>query len=383
MKNTGELLKLDMKAFQFHTTATAGPLLTKAIARYAAILANSMSVSGAQHADMRSLRWLRQRNVISASEHDDIMQRITLEHISVDAPASAASLISGCDISVVTSAEAPKTIDTDESYSLVIRSPRIVINAKTVYGAMYAMESLAQLVSSGSVNGTEIVDAPRFAFRGTMIDTARHFYPLPVIKQHLDAMAAVKMNVLHWHVVDSQSFPFESASYPALSRGGAWASKGHSYALSDVRELVSYAAERGIRVVPEFDTPGHVGRGWESSAVLTTCYDAGGSPTGTGPLNPTLNLTYEVLENLYGDVLAAFYPETYVHVGGDEVATDCWESNPQIAAWLAHHPHVGGVAGLQRHFEDRLLSMLQRKGASAMLWQEGKRQRYSAARAHA
>lgn len=107
---------------------------------------------------------------------------------------------------------------------LEVAAPRIQIKASTVYGAIYALESLVQLLDAGanSINGTVIYDKPRFAFRATMIDTARHWYPIPAIKQHLDAMSAVKMNVMHWHVVDSQSFPFVSERVPVLSSDGAW-----------------------------------------------------------------------------------------------------------------------------------------------------------------
>ena len=150
-----------------------------------------------------------------------------------------------------------------------------------------------------------------------------------------------------------------------MSSDGAW-SPSHVYTVGDVREVVTYAAARGIRVIPEFDTPGHVARGWEKLGVLTQCYDAtSGAATGlTGPLNPPLNATYDVLEKLYTDILAAFAPETFVHVGGDEVSKDCWQSNPQIVAWLKSHPEVQGFAGLETYFEQRLLDMLHAKGAS-------------------
>ena len=287
-------------------------------------------------------------------------------------PASSPDIL-GVDIAVKTNVSV-KTLETDESYSMWIGAPRISIEAPTVFGAMYALETLSQLVDdSGNINGISITDAPRFAFRATMIDTARHWYPLEAIKQHLDAMSYVKMNVLHWHVVDSQSFPFVPSSLPTMSADGAY-TPTHVYTYDDVREVVKYAMERGIRVVPEFDTPGHVSLGWQSLGVLTQCYDTSGKPISGrgafGPLNPTLNKTYDVLAKLYSDVLAAFYPETFVHVGGDEVSKDCWQSNPQVAAWMRAHPEVAGFAGLETTFEQRLLDMLHAKGASYAVWQE-------------
>ena len=171
-----------------------------------------------------------------------------------------------------------KTLDTDESYTLVVDAPRIKIQAPTVFGALYALESLSQLVESGLfINGTTINDKPRFAFRAVMIDTSRHWYPVTTIKQHLDGMTYSKLNVLHWHIVDAVAFPFQSTSFPSMAVNGAYSSN-HIYTHADVRDVVEYAMARGIRVIPEFDTPGHVHRGWEDLDVLTNCYDINGTP---------------------------------------------------------------------------------------------------------
>ena len=144
------------------------------------------------------------------------------------------------------------TLETNQSYTLVIKSPRIEIVAHSVYGAMYGIESFSQLVSrEGFVNGTTIIDAPRFQFRSSMIDTARHWLPLETIFAHLDAMMYNKMNVLHWHVVDSQSF------HTAV-HFRRYAKKAHTlrrtYHRDDVEKVVDYATKRGS-VIPEFDTP--------------------------------------------------------------------------------------------------------------------------------
>jgi len=186
-------------------------------------------------------------------------------------------------------------------------------------------------------------------------------------------MGAVKMNVMHWHIVDSQSFPFVAKHVPILSASGAW-QPDHVYTANDIRGIVSYANERGIRVIPEFDTPGHVAAGWESLGVLTDCDKAATGDRATHPLNPTLNKTFEVLTLLWGDVLAAFAPERFVHIGGDEVwhtaNKSCWTSNPQVQAWLQQHPGVGGFRGLEEMFESKLLAMLHAAGASVVVWQE-------------
>ena len=207
-----------------------------------------------------------------------------------------------------------------------------------------------------------------------MVDSSRHFLPLAVIRRTLDSLPYAKLNVLHWHVVDSQAFPFVSEHIPSMSATGAY-TPDHVYTVADVKEIVAYAGERGIRVIPEFDTPGHVSRGWESLGVLTDCFDdETGRFSHTGPLNPTLDKTFETLTTLWADVLAAFAPEKFVHIGGDEVwhtpTHSCWQSNPQVQAWLKQHPEVDGFSGLETLFERRVLDMLHAAGASVAIWQE-------------
>jgi len=175
--------------------------------------------------------------------------------------------------------------------------------------------------------------------------------------------------VLHWHIVDSVSFPFQSQTFPSMAVDGAY-SPDHIYTHDNVREVVDYAMKRGIRVIPEFDTPGHVNRGWEDLGVLTRCYDDEGKPADTGPLNPTLNHTYDVVNKLYAEILEVFAPEKFVHVGGDEVPSDCWASNPQIKAYMQEHPEIDGFAGLETLYEQKLLSMLKEHDASYIVWQE-------------
>eukprot|EP00055_Hartaetosiga_balthica_P016340 m.103075 g.103075 ORF g.103075 m.103075 type:complete len:523 (-) comp9088_c10_seq1:339-1907(-) len=273
-----------------------------------------------------------------------------------------------CSVSIH-SANESLTLETDESYNLTITSSSASINAATVYGAMHAMETLSQLVSVSGTNATVVSDSPRFQFRATMIDTSRHFYPVTAIKMHIDAMAYSKMNVLHWHLVDDVSFPYESVTFPSLSETGAYAPT-HVYTPNDVQDVISYALSRGIRVIPEFDTPGHVFAGYLSIPnLLTPCYTQG-APDGTyGPLNPTLNSTYEFLAKFYAEVKDVF-PDNFVHVGGDEVSFNCWESNPQILAWMEDHPEISTYAQLEQYYELKLLNILEAQGSSYICWQE-------------
>jgi hexosaminidase len=162
---------------------------------------------------------------------------------------NSASTITGVNVQVAT-ADETLSLETDQSYNLTIVAPTITVQANTVYGALYGLETLSQLVDRGTfVNGTTILDFPRYQFRSTMIDTSRHYYPKEVILQHLDAMSYSKFNVLHWHIVDSISFPYQSTMFPEMSRQGAY-SPDHVYTADDIKEVVEYAKNRGIRVIP-------------------------------------------------------------------------------------------------------------------------------------
>ena len=176
-----------------------------------------------------------------------------------------------------------------ENYSLVIPSGGGVaqLTAPSIFGALRGLETFAQLVSWQGPTLTDfgiqvcsIVDFPRFRYRSAMIDTSRHFVPIPTINAFVDAMAYSKMNVLHWHVTDDQSFPFASVSFPALAARGAWGAgrtdgsgpavaSAHTYQQADVQGVIAYAADRGVRVVPEFDTPGM--RGVMARAMGDSC----------------------------------------------------------------------------------------------------------------
>ncbi len=148
--------------------------------------------------------------------------------------------------------------DSDESYQLNVNSDGVLLRATTRFGAMRGMETLLQLIEN-TPEGTRIPwvtiqDKPRFAWRGILIDSARHFMPIRTIKRQIDGIAAARMNVLHWHLTDDQGWRFASSRYPQLQQN---ASDGLFYTQEEMRDVVQYAAERGVRVVPELDFPGH------------------------------------------------------------------------------------------------------------------------------
>ncbi|WP_452597454.1 beta-N-acetylhexosaminidase, partial [Pontimicrobium sp. MEBiC01747] len=221
-------------------------------------------------------------------------------------------------------------INTDESYNLIVNSNNIQITSNTDVGAIRGLETLLQLTNYNEngyyFEGVTISDSPRFVWRGLMIDAARHFQPIDVIKRNLDAMASVKLNVFHWHLTDDQGFRVESKTYPKLQE---LASDKQYYTQEQIKDVVAYATNLGIRVVPEFDVPGH------ASAILTAYPELGSKedynyaieryagvfdPT----LNPTKDITYTFLENLFTEITPLF-PDEYFHIGGDENEGKHWD----------------------------------------------------------
>ncbi|XP_054243997.1 beta-hexosaminidase subunit alpha [Indicator indicator] len=279
--------------------------------------------------------------------------------ISVDTP--------GCD--------GFPSLDSKESYQLSISEGSMLLSADAVWGALRGLETFSQLVGRDEngmyyINQTEIVDFPRFPHRGLLLDTSRHYLPLRAILETLDVMAYNKFNVFHWHIVDDPSFPYESLTFPELSKQGAFNAMTHVYSASDVQRVLEHARLRGIRVLPEFDTPGHT-LSWGPGApgLLTPCY-LGKSPSGTyGPINPILNSTYEFVSSLFKEVSTVF-PDFFLHLGGDEVDFTCWKSNPQIGAFMKEMGFGEDYKKLESYYIQRLLDIVSSIGRGSIVWQE-------------
>jgi len=264
-------------------------------------------------------------------------------------------------------------LNEDESYKLKVLKNKISIIATTDIGVIYALETLLQLVTNNKsiyfFPEITINDAPRFPWRGLMIDVARHYQPLDVIKRNLDAMASVKLNVFHWHLTDDQGFRVEINLRPKLHQLG---SDGQYYTHTQIKEVVQYASNLGIRVVPEFDIPGHATSwlvAYPEIASKDTIYKieryAGiFNPT----LDPTNDKTYEILNDIFTEITPLF-PDLYFHIGGDENEGKHWDENKNIQAFKKLHG-IKDNHELQAYFNIKVQKILKNNGKIMMGWDE-------------
>ncbi|WP_299941713.1 family 20 glycosylhydrolase [uncultured Microbulbifer sp.] len=266
------------------------------------------------------------------------------------------------------------SINTDESYQLNISSEAIRISSTSGYGALHALQTLLQLarVEQGGIRwpAVNIRDAPRFKWRGLLQDVVRHWMPAAVIKRQLDAMSAAKMNVLHLHLSDDESFRVESLRFPLLNSLG---SDGDYFRQDEIAELVEYAADRAIRLVPEFDLPGH-SRSWQiaypqlSSRVGKAYHLYKKDQLFSDPLDPTKEKNIQFIKTLIGE-MSALFPDLYFHMGGDEVNYDAWLKNDEILAFMRANG-LEKPQDLQAYFIRRYYDILTDLGKVAIGWEE-------------
>lgn len=258
-----------------------------------------------------------------------------------------------------------------EGYSLEIGSGGVTVAAASPPGVLRALATLRQLIAAqppgASLPFVRIEDAPRFAWRGLMIDTARHFMSVAALKRQIDAMELVKLDVLHLHLSDNEAFRVESLKYPRLQ---AIASHGQYYTQAQIRDLVAYAADRGVLIVPEFDTPGHVG------AILEAYPELRAAPPDpndrfaaiNGTLDPSSEATYRFLDGLFAE-MARLFPGRYFHMGGDEVNAGAWAKAPQVQAFMKAHG-LASQAQMEGYFHRRLARALEADGKIPIGWEE-------------
>jgi len=261
----------------------------------------------------------------------------------------------------------------DENYVLEVTTAGAKLTAPTPLGAMHGLQTFLQLVdvspSGFAAPALKIQDQPRFPWRGLMIDSARHFIPLDVIRRNIDGMEAVKMNVFHWHLSENQGFRVESRKYPKLHELG---SDALYYTQDEIRDLIAYARDRGIRVVPEFDMPGHSTAWFVGHPELAS---------GKGPyaierkwgifdpaMDPANEKVYKFLDDLIGE-MARIFSDHYFHIGGDEVNGKEWDANPKIQAFMKAHGIKNNEA-LQAYFSGRVQKLVTKHGKTVIGWDE-------------
>ena len=261
--------------------------------------------------------------------------------------------------------------DRHEGYRLTVTSDTIRIDADGPAGVLRAFATLRQLVllkdGTAELARVSIDDAPRFGWRGVMLDVARHFIAVPTLKRQIDAMERVKFNVLHLHLSDNEAFRVESRRYPKLV---SVASHGQFYTQAEIREIVAYAADRGILVVPEFDVPGH------TRAIIEAYPEIGLRPVKpsafAGPpdaaLNPALPATYRFLDGLIAE-MAALFPGPYFHIGGDEVSDAVWADSADVKALMAREK-LATKKDVEGYFARRVIAMVRKAGKTAIGWEE-------------
>ncbi len=283
--------------------------------------------------------------------------------------ASKATLV----IQVERAGETVQSIHEEESYTLEVTSQQAHLKALTPVGAMHGMETFLQLVhvdtQGFAAPEVRINDRPRFAWRGLMIDVSRHWMPMEVIKRNLDGMASVKLNVLHLHLSDNQGFRVESKVFPKLQQLG---SDGHYFTQDEIKEIIAYARDRGIRVIPEFDMPGHSTSWFVGYPELASAPGPYSIERRWGVFDPAMDPTneavYKFLDKFIGE-MAALFPDEYFHIGGDEVNGKQWNANPRIQAFMREHG-IKNNEELQTYFSTRVQALVKKHGKKTIGWDE-------------
>ncbi|KAH6827000.1 beta-hexosaminidase 2 [Perilla frutescens var. hirtella] len=261
----------------------------------------------------------------------------------------------------ISDASAPLAHGVNESYSLTIPygGGAAVLEAETAWGAMRGLETFSQLVYANPSRvacGLYISDVPSFMHRGIMLDTSRNYYGVEDLLRLIGAMSMNKLNVFHWHITDSHSFPLVVPSEPEMAAKGAYG-EDMKYTAGDVKRVVEFGLEHGVRVMPEIDMPAHTGSWANAHPEIVTCAnifwwpaeagwdDRFAAEPGTGQLNPLNPKTYQVVKNVVHDVVSMF-PDEFYHAGADEITPNCWKIDPSIQSFLSKNGTLSQVLEL-------------------------------------
>ena len=261
----------------------------------------------------------------------------------------------------------------DESYTLDITSAGATLSAPTPLGILHGLQTFLHLIQASPTGyaapAVSIQDKPRFPWRGLMVDVGRHFIPLENLRRTIDGMEAVHLNVFHWHLSENQGFRVESKKFPKLQSEG---SDHLFYTQAQIRELIAYAHDRGIRVIPEFDVPGHCTAMFVGYPELASAPGPYSIERHWGVMDPAIDITqersYKFLDEFFGE-MAALFPDQYFHIGGDEVNGKQWDANPAIQKFKTAH-NIKDNAGLQAYFNQRLQKIVSAHGKIMMGWDE-------------
>lgn len=283
----------------------------------------------------------------------------------------------------ITGKDAARTpsLGMNESYELRVGSPDATLVAESVWGALRGLETFSQLfgmngratIRGGGSADIVIRDAPRYPWRGVMIDTARHFLPVATLNATIDALAQNKMNVLHLHLTDGEAFNVDSSKWPTfrnLSIKGAYA-PALAYTAADFRAIVARGTLRGVRVVPEIDLPAHMSswaQGYDD--LITDCPSEDPHPQWPryySPADVTNPRLYAAIAEIL-EQLSAVFPDKFFHVGGDETQTNCWTANKNVSAYMKAHDL--DVNGLYAEFENKYAAAVAKKNKTVVGWAE-------------
>ncbi|MEO7103141.1 MAG: family 20 glycosylhydrolase [Gemmatimonadaceae bacterium] len=346
------------------TTLALMPVPSSLVLRTGSLtLDSTFHVAVVHHTDARL-----QRAIARMIPRLEYRTGIPMSHV-VGKDSAGATLIIDCDAA----GEAVQGFDEDESYSIESGASSITLHAATTVGVIRGLETVLQLVDADSaryfIPAVSINDTPRFRWRGLLVDVSRHFEPVSAIERTLDGMSAVKLNVLHWHLSDDQGIRVESKRYPKLQK---LASDSMYYTQAQIRDVIAYARDRGIRVVPEFDMPGH-SNAWFAAypqyASAAGPYSVGDGYIGyKGTFDPTRETVYRFIDGFIGE-MSKLFPDAYWHIGGDEVDATEWNANPRIQKYMRAH-NLADNAALQAYFNQRMSRILTKYHKRMIGWDE-------------